>query len=290
MSLLDPVIIAQLGNLELRARRILDGFYAGHHVNKNRGHAQDFSEHRPYNPGDDPRSLDWKVFGRTDRLVIKQYEEQTNIQAMVLLDASLSMNFSFAGRVTKLDYAKTLAAALGYLVVSQNDAVGLVAPGEMVPAGTQFGHLSRYYSTLEALQPHGVWNPAEATQNLQQSTRKRGFVIVLSDLMTDEDKMISTLRMLSARKNEVLVFQILDPAEIDLPFEGPVLFEDMESGEQLKTEAGSIRTTYNAWVREKLSSIANVLRTSGIDSLTITTNTPFDKGLGAYLSWRRGNL
>lgn len=289
-SPLDPVLLAQLGNLELRARRILDGFYAGRHVNRNRGHAQDFSEHRAYYPGDDLRSMDWKVFGRTDRLVIKQYEEQTNVQAMLVMDSSSSMGFSHSGRISKLEYAKTMAAAIGYVVVSQSDAVGLLSSGARLAAASQLGHLGRLFSTLEQLTPNGAWNVDGLAKDLEMSTRRKGFVAIFSDLMADPDRILSALRLLHARKNEVLVFQVLDPAEIDLPFTGPVLFQDMENGAELKTEPESIRAAYKAWVDRHLASQAQSFRSLGVDYLLLTTDTPFDRGLGAYLSWRGARI
>ncbi len=290
MSLLDPVLIAQLGNLELRARRILDGFYAGRHANKNRGHAQDFSQHRPYNPGDDLRSIDWKVFGRTDRLVIKQYEEQTNVQATLVMDQSASMGFSYDGRLSKLEYAKTLAAAIGYVVVSQSDAIGLLSASTRLPAGSQLGHLSRLFETLEKISPEGAWNVDNLVKDLEMATRKRGFVAIFSDLMADPERVLASLRLLHARKNEVLVFQILDRAELELPFTGPMLFEDMEDKSLLKTEPEAIRHAYTSWVENHLLQQAQAFRSLGVDYLRITTDTPFDSGLGAYLSWRGRHL
>lgn len=283
---LDPIVIAQLGNLQLRARRILDGLYSGHHVNLNRGHAQDFSEHRPYNPGDDPKGLDWKIFGRTDRLVIRQYEEQTNIGATVVMDDSASMNFAWAGRPSKLEYARTMAAALGYLVVSQHDAIGLSSRDGLLPASGTRGHLDLYFRRLDAVAGEGVWDVNGLFQSLGRSLRKKGFVMVFSDLLADSEGLVSTLRMLHARKHEVLVFHVMDPAEVELPFEGPVLLEDCETRGTLKTEPEAIRDAYRAFVKGKLEAYANLFRRSGIDYLFLTTDTPFGKGLGAYLSWR----
>ncbi|MCG3203697.1 MAG: hypothetical protein KCHDKBKB_00369 [Elusimicrobia bacterium] len=286
MSLLDPLIIAQLGNLELRARRILEGTLSGQHENRNHGHARDFSQHRPYNPGDDLRSIDWKVFGRTDRLVVKQYEEQTNIQAFLLLDSSKSMAFSHGGRLSKLEYAKTLAAALGTLVVSQTDSVGLLTNHQHLALGNQWGHLSRLMALLEETQAVGAWDIQAMLSQLDRMNRKRGFVILFSDLMTHEEKLVSSIRRIHAQRHEVLVFQVLDPAELTLPFSGPILFEDMETGEKLRTDPEAIRAHYQAWVNAHLLKQAHVFRSMGIEYLRLTTDTPFDKGLGAYLSWR----
>jgi uncharacterized protein (DUF58 family) len=268
-TLLDPVVVARLGNLELRARRILDGLYSGQHANIVRGHSQDFSEHRPYNPGDDPKGLDWKIFGRTDRLVIRQYEEQTNIGAVVILDDSASMRFSSPGRITKLDYAKTLAAALGYLVTRQGDAIGLISRQATLPSASARGHLERFFDALEKDRPEGIWKMSD-----------------LSDLMEDVDTVLSSLRSLAARKHEVIVIQIADPAERELPFDGPVIFTDMETGERLETNADAIRPAYQAVFDARRHQFSQAFHGAGIDHLYVTTDTPFDKGLGAFLTWR----
>lgn len=285
-ALLDPVVVARLGNLELRARRILDGLYSGQHVNIVRGHSQDFSEHRPYNPGDDPKGLDWKIFGRTDRLVIRQYEEQTNIGAVLILDDSASMRFSAGGRLSKLEYAKTLAAALGYLVTRQGDAIGLISRQTTLPSASARGHLERFFEALENDRADGIWKMSDLSGRLGHPLKKRGFAIVLSDLMEDAETVLTSLRSLAARKHEVIVLQIADPAERELPFEGPVVFTDMETGEKLETNADAIRSTYQAAFDARRTQYAQALHGAGIDHLYLTTDTPFDKGLGAFLTWR----
>jgi uncharacterized protein (DUF58 family) len=284
-ALLDPVVVAQLGNLELRARRILEGLYSGRHLNIVRGHSQDFSEHRPYNPGDEPKSLDWKIFGRTDRLVVRQYEEQTNIAATVLLDDSASMNFSAGGRLSKLEYARTMAAALGYLVTRQGDAVGLVTrQGSLLPASAR-GHLERYFGQLTGTGGGGTWHLSDVASSAG-ALRKRGFVVVISDLWDDAEKILSAVRFLAARKNEVIVFQVIDPVERDLALNGPIRFTDMETGEEIVTDADAIRDDYRAVYEERRERLAHAFHGSGVDYLVLTTDTPFDKGLGAFLSWR----
>ena len=284
--LLDPVVVAQLGNLHLRARRILDGLYSGHHVNRHRGHSQDFSEHRAYNPGDDPRGLDWKIFGRTDRLVIKQFEEQTNFSATVLLDDSASMNFSWDGRPSKFEYAKTMAAAIGYLLSAQHDAVGLVTRRQRLLASSQRGQLERYFELLTEATATDVWDIGGAVEQLGGVLKRRGFVLVFSDLLNDPERVFSAVRALHARKQEVIVFQIFDPAERDLPFQGPTLFEDMETQETLRTDPDAFRDHYRDFVTRRLASFEHVFRSSGVDYLFLTTDTSFDKGMGAFLSWR----
>lgn len=287
---LDPVIVAQLGNLRLRARRILDGFYSGHHANRTFGQSHDFSEHRPYNPGDDLRRLDWKVWGRTDRLVIKRFEEQTSVAAFLVLDNSASMKYAAEGRLTKWEYAQTLAAGLSYLVVAQNDAIGLISRRLQLAPSSNQNRLESLFEALQGLKPEGVFDFSTLPEMLAGFVKKRAFVMVFSDLLENSSAVISALRSLHARRHEVLVFHIFDPAERDLPFEGPILFRDLETGETIKTDASSLRASYQQLVRKKISQFAHIFQSSGLDYLFLTTDTPFDKGLGAYLSWREAQF
>jgi uncharacterized protein (DUF58 family) len=285
-ALLDPVVVAQLGNLHVRARRILDGLYAGHHTNKNRGHSQDFSEHRPYNPGDDLRSLDWKIYGRTDRLVIKQFEEQTNVGAVLALDTSGSRGFAGPGRISKFDYMKTMAAALAYVVVSQNDAVGIVTQERRLPPSAEKGQLAHVVNELDALRAAGQWDLSSLAHDMYALTRRKSFLILISDLMMDPDAALAALRALAARKHELMVLQVLDPAELNLDFAGEIEFEDTETHARLLTDADALRAPYKAWVEQRLAQTAQSFRSAGVDYQMITTDTPFDQGLGAFLAWR----
>ncbi|MCB4757636.1 MAG: DUF58 domain-containing protein [Elusimicrobia bacterium] len=287
---LDPFVVAQLSNLHLRARRVLDGLYSGRHINRNRGSSREFSEHRPYIPGDDVKGLDWKIFGRTDRLVVRQYEEETNVSGVIIMDDSASMKFSSPGRVSKIEYAKTMAAALGYLLVSQNDSVGLLSSDEALPPGSRRGYLDTFFERLELIQPKGIWDFHRLTEKVNSPMKKKGFIIVFSDLMAETETVISTLRALHARKNEVLVFQILDPSELDLRFEGPMIFEDYETGEVLETDPAIIRRSYGEIVRKWISSLGQAFQSTGIDYRLLTTDMSFENGLGSYLSWRGMSL
>lgn len=289
-TFLDPLVIAQLGNLQLRARRILDGLYLGHHTNPVLGSSQEFSEHRPYSLGDDLKRINWKAFGRTDRLVIKQFEEETNIAGHVLIDDSASMGFSYGGRPTKLEYAKTMAAAIGYLLVSQHDGIGLSSPQFSLPARSDRAHLELFFKTLEQLKPHGRWDVNALKERIGSPLKKRSLVMVFSDLLEDEETVIQALRHLHSRRHDVIVFQIFDPAEKDLPFSGAVLFEDAETKETIRTEPDVLRERYKEIVKERLSVIAQTLRGSGIDYVFLTTDTPFQKGLMAYLTFRAARL
>jgi uncharacterized protein (DUF58 family) len=287
---LDPILVVQLKNLELRARRILDGLYAGHHKQILKGHSQDFSEHRPYYPGDDPKNIDWKAYGKTDRLVIRQFDEQTNMSVCVFIDDSPSMNFASPGHVSKLDYAKTLASAIGYLVQQQHDAIGLMSSNLQLPSRNQEGHFQKYLECLTQLNSSSVWNLKKMSSDISLSLRKKSLVVVVSDLMGNRDEIVSTLKMLSIRKHEVLVVQVLDPAERELPYDGTVIFKDLETQEELKTDPAVIRNSYKAWVDGLIEYYQQVFRGNHMDYVFLTTDVSFDKGLGAYLTWREARL
>lgn len=278
--------IVQLGNLHLRARRILDGLFSGSHDNPARGASQEFSAHRPYYPGDDLKFVNWKVFGRTDRLVVKQFEEETNIAGVIVLDTSASMDFSWEGRVSKIEYAKTLAAALGYLLVNQHDAVGLVAGERLVPPGSRQGHLDRVFQELEQTQASGIWDVRGLSEHLEAVVQKKSFLIVISDLMADQEDLARTLRTLHSQRHEILVLQVLDPAERDFPFSGPILFEDSETNETLRTDADLLREEYRRRMDQRIKDFSHLFFNAGIDFHSLSTDAAFDKGLGAYLSWR----
>lgn len=280
------MVIAQLGNLHLRARRVLEGLYSGRHINRARGHSQEFSQHRPYNVGDDLKSLDWKIYGRSDRLVIKQYEQETNIAGTIVVDDSASMGFASGGRPSKLEYAKTMAAALAYLLIHQSDAVGLMSSRLSVPTSGNRAHLEQLLHHLESLEARGVWNIRTLVEQAHAPLKHRALVMVISDLLADAESVIESLRRLHAAKHDVIVFHLMDPAERDLDFSGPIVFEDMETGEDIRTEPDVIRARYQKIVRDRVSVFSGAFRGSGIDYQVITTDLPFDKGLGWFLSWR----
>ncbi len=285
-SLLDPVVVAQLGNLELRARRVLDGLYAGFHTNPHAGSSQIFSQHRPYTPGDDLRRLDWKVFARTDKFLVRQFEEESNVGAQVYVDDSASMGFSHGGRPSKLEYAKVMAATIGYILVAQHDGVGLVSRDQKIEAHNNRAHLEQYCEKLEKIQPQGVWDLSHLLNSSYESLARRSFVVVFTDLFQNGDEVLSQLRTLHSQRHEVIVFHLLDPAEIDLPFDGAIRFKDSETGEELTTEPNVIREAYKEEVHKKLENIAKSARGGGLEYVLLTTDTSFAKGVGAYLSFR----
>lgn len=288
-SLLDPVVVAQLGNLELRARRVLDGLYAGFHTNPYPGSSQIFSQHRPYTPGDDIRRLDWKVFGRTDRYLVRQFEEESNVAAQVFIDDSASMGFSWDKRPSKLEYAKVMAAVIGYVLVGQHDGVGLLSREQKVSAHNDRVHWERYCEMLEKITPKGIWDLKSLIQTSSGALSHRSFIVVFSDLFQESDEVIHQLRTLHSQRHEVIVFHLLDPAEVDLPFQGSIRFKDMETGADLVTEPEVIRRAYREEVQKKLAQLSQTARGGGLDYVFVTTDTPFAKGVGAYLSWRSAN-
>ncbi len=283
---LDPLIIVQLGNLRIRSRRILDGIFSGYHNTPLRGTSQEFSEHRAYHPGDDLKTLDWKAFGRTDRLVTKQFEEETNVGGWILIDDSASMNYSAPGRPSKLEYAKTMTAALGTLMQFQNDAVGLITSQHVLPPRCHKGHLDQMMDCLEELKGEGIWNLPSQIQKMNLNRRKRTFVFVFSDLMENEADMIKGIQFLSSRKNEVIVFQILDPNELTLPMDGLLVFDDLETREKVKTDPAAIRVQYQKIVQRTLDGFNQIFHSHAIDYHLLKTDMPFEKGLGTFLSIR----
>ncbi|MFN0117324.1 MAG: DUF58 domain-containing protein [Elusimicrobiota bacterium] len=289
-SALDPIVVAQLETLSLKAKRVLEGFYSGAHNTKLKGRSQTFAEHRSYYPGDEPKDLDWKVFAKTDRLVVRQYEDQTNMGVLLMVDSSHSMGFSWGNNISKFEYARILAAALGYLTVSQRDAMGFVVDNVDSPLNTQKSQLDYLLNTLTQCTPQGALPWMSFFQKAQQSLKRRGFVVFISDLMTTPEEVFSALTTLQARNHEVLVIQVLDPFERDLNEEGTFLLEDSETHENLLTDFKTIRDSYQKIVQEKIAFFSQTLQSLGMDYLLLTTDLSFDKGLGAYLSWRKDRL
>src|SRR5262245_36115680 len=226
-SPIDPKIISKVAKLDLRARLVVEGYVAGVHKSPFKGFSVEFAEHREYAAGDDLRYLDWKVFGKTDRYYIKQYEEETNLVCHLVLDTSQSMDFGTEG-IRKFDYARTIAAALAYLVIGQHDAAGLVTFDEKIrsvaPPGSHGGHLRRLFDLLEKAQAGGKTAIGPVLVNVADKLRKRGLVVVVSDLVGDVEDVLRGLRRLRGHRHDVIVFHVLDPAEIAFPFDQMTLF------------------------------------------------------------------
>ena len=291
-DLLKPHELAALGGLEFVARQVVEGFIAGLHRSPHRGFSVEFAEHRMYQPGDDLRYIDWRMYGRSDRYYIKQFEEETNLRSYLLLDVSASMSWTSAEAVLppKLWYAKQLAASLALLLVRQGDAVGLLAFDDAIrahiaPRGGR-RHWHELLHTLEPVEGSGRTDPGSALRELAGRLRRRGLVILISDLLVDPDETRLALRFLRHRGHEVLVFHLLDPGERELPGVGDVRFVDPETDEELPVTAADVRREYREAVEHALSEWRRDLAPQGIEYELIGTDEPMAHALRAYLRKR----
>jgi uncharacterized protein (DUF58 family) len=287
---LQPETVSKLKGMEMRARMVVEGFIAGLHQSPYHGFSVEFAEHRQYMPGDNIRDIDWKVYAKTDRHYIKQYEEETNLKAYLLLDCSASMAYRSGGIISKLDYAGLLSGALSYMMLRQRDAVGLVAFDDKIrryiPPRSKSGHLHVLLSEVAAQQASDRTDIAVALHEMAERIKRRGLVIVMSDLLDDPEQIISGLRHFRYNKHEVIVFHILDPRERDFAFGSEAVFKDMETGEELTTLPYQIQKDFSRQVKAFAGEIMAACRQSNIDYHPIDTGMPFDRALYAFLSKR----
>lgn len=288
---LNPETAARISSLELRARLIVEGYISGLHRSPYRGFSVEFAEHRPYNPGDELRAIDWRVFARTDRYYVKQYEEETNLLCWLALDSSASMGFSGEGRPSKHTYALSLAAALALLMLRQGDAVGAVgydmAPRTWLPPRSRPGWFHEVLRTLASSTPSGETGTATSLYRLAERLRRRGLVVVISDFLDDPAQVATALRRLRHERHEVLAVQVLDPLERSFEFEGNLTFRDMETGRELATQPSEVRRAYAERMENFIDQIRRECRRNEIDHLLVDTATPFDVALAAYLNKRK---
>ncbi len=290
-DLMDPATLAQLGGVELIAREVVEGFLMGLHRSPHRGFSAEFAELRAYQPGDDLRYIDWRMYGRSDRFYVKQFEEETNLRAYLLMDVSASMGWSSDATLpTKLWYARHLAAALALILLRQGDTVGMTAFHEQVvqrvhPRGgrRQWHELVRQ---LGALQPGGRTAAQTALRDLATRLRRRGLVILLSDLLVDPDETRTALRFLRHRGHEVLVFHLIDPGERELPAAAEARFVDPETQAELQVSVADVRSEYRDAVRRALDEWQRSLKPHGIDYEIVDTDRPLSLALRAYLRKR----
>ena len=284
---LDPRILARINNLELIARTVVDGFISGLHHAPYLGLSTDFAEHRPYLPGDDIRRIDWRVWGRTDRLYVKEFEADTNANLIVLLDVSRSMDYGSAG-LTKLDYARYLAASLLYLSRRQRDRVGLVTFDmglvDYVPPSAK--HLELTLHTLDRARPGSRGSLAGPLEKIAQTVRRRSILVLLSDLYEDPDQIIRALGALRDRGHDLLVFHVLDPHERDFPFDEAASFEDLETGERAPVVPAKMRDEYQAMVRRHCETLLTRLGQHRVDYYLADTSRALDFSLLEYLTRR----
>lgn len=284
--------MSRLSRLDLIARLVVEGFITGLHRSPYHGFSVEFSEHRPYMPGDPLRDLDWKAYAKSDRLYIKQYEEETNLKAYILLDVSGSMDFQSGAALSKFRYATSLAAALSYLILRQRDAVGLMLFRNIiesyVPPRSVQSHLNVLLKTIEQTTPGSDTDMAPTFHDLAERIARRGLVIVLSDLLDDPQEVLRGLRHFRHRGHEVVVFHLLDPREIDLDFDKETRFFDLEDPEQmLTTQPWLVRREYGQMVEEMVEAYRRGCAEARIDYALISTAMPFDVALSRYLVQRR---
>ena len=287
---LKPEIVALLNSMSLRARLVVEGYIIGQHRSPYHGFSVEFAEHRSYGPGDEIRHIDWKLFGKTDRLYVKRYEEETNLQAYVLLDTSKSMLYS-SGKVSKLNYANSLVASLSYLMINQQDAAGLIQFSDkintFIPPRSKPSHLN---ALLTKLDDKSVENDTDIEPVLHQMAdriKKRGLVILVSDLLDEPEKIINGLRHFRHNNQEVIVFHILDRKELEFNFNSRTRFLDMESGEEILTEPWHIRLSYTELIMKLQDYYKRECRQQLIDYVPIFTDQYLDKGITEYLNKRK---
>jgi len=286
----DPKVLAGISNLALRARWVVEGLMSGVHRSRSKGFSVEFEEHREYSPGDEIRRIDWKALGKFDRYFIKEYEDETNLRAYLLLDASASMNYASDG-ITKFDYGCTLAASLAYLILKQQDAAGVVTFSDhiesFVPPRAKRDYLTQILSALEKRGPGGETNVGKILEDIAGQVKRRGLIVLVSDLLDEPEAILKGLRQFRFRGNDVIVFHLLDQAELNLPFDGNILFEDLEATNlHVIADPRTIRTTYKQVVQEFIDDMRKQCRDNTIDYQIISTATPLDQALASYLSWR----
>ena len=290
---LDPEVLQKLGDLELIAREVVEGLRVGSHRSQLRGFSTEFAHHRQYTPGDALRTIDWRVFGRTDRYYTRLYEAETNFDCYVLLDASSSMNYS-SGKVSKLDYARFLAASLAYVVLRQRDSVGLsIFDSEVrayLPPRSSMGIILQIDQLLNNIQPVPRSSIAKQLHDIALMMNRRSFVVVISDLLSDADDILAGLDHLRFDGHNVVVLHTLDPYELEFPFKGAWCFEGLEAEEPLTTQADRIREDYLASLHTWLDTLRNGCTASQIDYTTVKTSLPLDKVLSEFFFKRQATV
>jgi uncharacterized protein (DUF58 family) len=286
---LDPKTLDRIKRLDVRARLVVEGFITGQHRSPYHGFAVEFATHREYAPGDDIRHIDWKVWSKTDRLYIKEYEEETNLKCTILLDASKSMRYGEPWR--KYDYAATAAASLAYLLQQQQDAVGLVTFATNVqknlPASTHPNHLKLLLHELEQTQPDDKTDVAQVFPELAQQIRRRGMIVLVSDLFLPIPTLAESLKQFRLRRHEVIVFHVMHDDELTFPFQENTLFRGLEEPTQLLAEPRALRRSYLEAIERFLADVRKTCAAAGVDYVLMNTKDPLDAVLGSYLTFRQ---
>ena len=291
---LKPEVIQTVARLDMRARFIVEGFLSGLHTSPFQGFSVEFSEHRRYSQGDDPKNIDWLVYAKTDRFYVKKYQAETNITGFLLMDLSASMAYTYRQRLTKFDYAICLGAALSYLMIHQQDPVGLITFDEKIrsslPPRSKRTQLANLLALLAAAQPGG---PTVIGKNLRQVAsmlKHRSLLMIFSDLLTEREPVIKSLQLLRHAGHDLIVFHVLDEAEAKFPFDGMVDLQDPETDDSLIINADGIRTDYLEAVDELCDYYQQQCLTIGADYVRLDTSMPFGKALLEYLSQRKARF
>lgn len=287
---LDPEVVTKLKGLDLKARLVVEGFLTGLHKSPYRGFSVEFAEHRQYMPGDETRRIDWKVWAKTDRYYIKEFEEETNMKGYVLLDASGSMAYG-SGQISKLEYSSLLAASLSFLLLRQQDSVGLITFDtrirRYIPPRSTALHLHHILKELDGLSAGRETNVSVTFHELAERIKRRGLIIVISDLLDDPREVLLSLKHFRHKKHEVIVFHVLDKYELEFPFQKSAIFKDMETNEEIPVHPQHLRREYRQQLRGFIESYKRRCRENSIDYVPIDTTTPYGFALTSYLAKRK---
>lgn len=289
----DPITLSKIANMELRARLVIDGVLSGIHKSPYKGSSIEFLEHKEYSPGNEIKHIDWKVHARTDKYYIKQFEEETNLKCYIFLDTSGSMGYKSTG-ISKFEYATTLAASLAYLLLKQSDMAGLISFSDKVqqfiPPRSRLTHLHILLNALTKLKTAGKSNISNVLKEFIEKIGRRSLIIIISDFFDDTEKIIHQLKCFQFKKNEVILFHILDPYELTFPFETITFFESMEDDRRILAEPKSIKDLYISEINRFIEQFKQVCFENQIDYWLIDSSTPLDQALIKFLTRRESTL
>jgi uncharacterized protein (DUF58 family) len=287
---LKPEVIAQIANIEMKAKLVVEGFITGLHKSPYHGFSVEFAEHRQYRPGDEIKHIDWKVYGRSNKYYVKQYEEETNLRAVIAIDASASMRYASKGNISKFEYATYLAAALATLLIRQRDAVGLALYDSelkvFLPPNSKPSFIHPILKTLDDYQPANETGTAKALDELAERIKRRGLVIIISDFFDEIKSVTDALKHFRHRNHDVLAMQVLDPKEINFDFGDGANFIDLETGEEIVTQPYQIQKAYKGAVSDFINQVKRECQLHKIDYHLVSTEDTFDKALREYLTKR----
>ncbi len=291
---LKPEVIRTVSRLDLRARFIVEGFFSGLHASPYHGFSVEFSEHRRYTQGDDLKDIDWLVYAKTDRYYVKKYQAETNLTGYLVMDLSESMAYTFRQELTKFDYSICLAAALAYLMIHQQDPVGLITFDEKIrhslPAKSKRTQLGNILALLSKLRPTGMTEISQNLRRIAAMIQHRSLVMVFSDLLAEPGEVVDSLHMLRYAGHDVILFHVMDEAEVNFPFDGMVDFRDPETGDTMLVDAAGIRGDYLESLNELRDNYRRECLSAGVDYVALDTSIPFDRALVEYLSQRKARF